>query len=320
MKNETDLSRRPTRLGALIPLILVSACGPAPDTDNMATPGLAGPAPTAAATIDAEGLRGVIEVIASDRYEGRGPASNGDLMTQRYLSDALDRMGLTPAGDDGSWLQPFDIVSVTTTSPPVWTFDRGAESLSLDHWEDFIAVSGTQADRSEINGAEVVFVGFGIQAPEYGWDDYKDTDVSGKVLLMLNNDPDWDPALFEGDRRLYYGRWTYKYEMAAELGAAGAIIIHTTPSAGYPYQVVQTSWSGAQYKLPAGEEPTAEVQAWVSEEAAAELVAFAGRELEDLVAAARSSTFAPVNLGISTSFRLENAISRVENSQCRRPA
>ncbi len=302
------------RLGLVTATALVSACGPAPDTDPSVSSESVDTTVAAATAIDADGLRSVIEVLASDSYEGRGPATSGDLMTQSYLSDTLDRLGLVPAGDDGSWLQPFDIVSVTTSSPQTWTFDRDADSLSLEHWEDFIAVSGTQADSAEINGAELVFVGYGIQAPEYNWDDYKGTDVSGKVLLMLNNDPDWDPTLFEGNRRLYYGRWTYKYEMAAALGAAGAIIIHTTPSAGYPYQVVQTSWSGAQYKLPAGQEPTTEIQAWVSEQAAAELVTFAGRDLEELVAAARSSAFEPIELGISTSLRLENALSRVETA------
>ncbi len=309
-----ELLQRFARPGMIVAAILVSACGPAPDSAMSTAVESADNPVTAANTIDEDGLRGVIEVLASDSYEGRGPATTGDLMTQRYLSDALDRMGLVPAGDDGSWLQPFDIVSITTTPPPTWTFNRGTDTLSLEHWDDYIAASGTQAERAGIDGAELVFVGFGIQAPEFNWDDYKGRDVSGKVLLMLNNDPDWDPALFEGNRRLYYGRWTYKYEIAAELGAAGAIIIHTTPSAGYPYQVVQTSWTGVQYKLPAGQEPTTEVQAWVSEQAAAELVAFAGRSLDELVAAARSSEFEPVELGISTSLRLQNALSRVETA------
>ena len=127
--------------------------------------------------------------------------------------------------------------------------------------------------RAEIAGAEVVFVGYGIQAPEYDWDDFKGADLRGKVLLMLNNDPDWDPALFAGKTRLYYGRWTYKYESAARQGAAGAIIIHTRDSAGYPWQVVRTSWTGEQFELPAGDEPRIEVAGWVTEDAARRLVA-----------------------------------------------
>ena len=113
-----------------------------------------------------------------------------------------------------------------------------------------------------------MFVGYGIEAPEYKWDDFKGVDLKGKVLLMLNNDPDWDPKLFAGKTRLYYGRWTYKYESAARQGAAGAIIIHTTPSAGYPWQVVQTSWSGEQFELPAEGEPRIQLKGWVTEDAA----------------------------------------------------
>ena len=302
------------RLGIVTASAVVSACNPAPDERPASAADSGAAISGAARSIDAVGLRSVIEELASDRYEGRGPATEGDLLTQRYLSDALDRMGMLPAGDNDSWLQPFDIVSVTTMAPSTWVFERGADSLALAHWDDYIAVSGTQADRAEIEDAELVFVGYGIQAPEYDWDDFKGTDVRGKVLLMLNNDPDWDPALFEGNRRLYYGRWTYKYEMAAALGAAGAIIIHTTPSAGYPFQVVQTSWSGAQYQLPAGSEATTDIQAWVSEQAAAELVALSGRDLETLVSAARSPTFEPIALGISTSLQLENSLSRVETA------
>jgi Zn-dependent M28 family amino/carboxypeptidase len=149
-----------------------------------------------------------------------------------------------------------------------------------------------------------VFVGHGITAPEYGWDDYKGADLTGKILVMLNNDPDWDPTLFEGDTRLYYGRWSYKYEEAARRGAAAAIIVHTQPSAGYPWQVVQTSWGGEQFELPAGNEPRLQARAWLTEEATARLLAFSGHDLSGLVEQARSPAFAPVPLGLHTSITL----------------
>ena len=120
-----------------------------------------------------------------------------------------------------------------------------------------------------MDDAELVFVGYGIQAPEYQWDDFKGVNLAGKILVMMNNDPDWDPNLFAGKRRLYYGRWDYKYESAARQGAAGAIIIHTTPSAGYPWQVVQSSWGGEQFELPAGNEPRLRVKAWATEDGGA---------------------------------------------------
>ena len=268
----------------------------------------------AAGMIDARRLQQTVAVLAGDDFEGRGPASAGDLKTQNHLSMALDRMGYSPGGEDGTWLQPFDIVSVTATPPETWDFSTNTGTLALSYWDDFVAASGVQAPNAIISDAEVVFVGYGIRAPEYDWDDYKELDVSGKVLLMLNNDPDWDPELFAGNRRLYYGRWTYKYEIAAQLGAAGAIIIHTTPSAGYPFQVVQTSWSGAQYELPVDQEPAAVVEAWITEEAARQLISFAGLDLAQLVESARSPSFAPIDLGVTTSLHLENNLSRVRTA------
>src|SRR5215208_1931851 len=127
---------------------------------------------------------------------------------------------------------------------------------------------------------------------------------------MLNSDPDWDPKLFEGNRRLYYGRWTYKYESAARQGAAGAIIIHTDDSAGYPWQVVQTSWTGEQFELPAGSEPRLEVKSWVTEAAARQLVDLAGLDLDDLLQAARTRDFRPIHLGVTTSLRLRSQLRR----------
>ncbi len=146
-------------------------------------------------------------------------------------------------------------------APPTWRFEGQGAPVELARNTDFIAVSGQQAASAALDDAELVFVGYGIVAPEYDWNDFKDVDVRGKVLVMLNNDPDWDPQLFAGVERLYYGRWTYKYESAAAHGAAGAIIVHTTPSAGYGWNVVQSSWSGPQYELPAGGEPRTQVAA-----------------------------------------------------------
>jgi Zn-dependent M28 family amino/carboxypeptidase len=294
----------------LIAGVIVTACQSmilAPETEI----DVFGPdAVAAATTIDAQGLRNSISTLASDDFGGRGPASAGDQLTQEYLSAELARIGYAPAGANNSWLQPFDIVSVTTTTPDTWRFANQTKTLDLKAWDDFIAASGTQNAEGVIDVAELVFVGYGIKAPEYDWDDYKDTDVSGKLLLMLNNDPDWDPAIFEGDRRLYYGRWTYKYEMAARLGAAGAIIIHTTPSAGYPFQVVQTSWTGAQYKLPADGAATSALEAWVTEDAAAALVSLGGHNLAELIELARSRDFSPQSLGTTTSLQLDNTLSR----------
>lgn len=268
----------------------------------------------AAQQITADYLREQIARFSSDEFEGRGPATPGDERARQYLIEQLKQIGFAPGGPDGSWEQPFDVVGVTAQMPKQWTFAREGKKLAFNWWDDYIAGSGVQSESGAVKNAEVVFVGYGIQAPEYGWDDFKGQDLKGKVLLMLNNDPDWDPSLFAGNTRLYYGRWTYKYESAARQGAAGAIIIHTTPSAGYPFQVVQTSWSGEQVELPAQDEPRIQVKAWLTEEAAKELVAFAGNDLDKLVEAARSKDFAPVSLGVTTSLSFENKINRTSTA------
>jgi Zn-dependent M28 family amino/carboxypeptidase len=169
-----------------------------------------------------------------------------------------------------------------------------------------------QADKAEVKDAELVFVGYGIQAPEYDWDDYKGADLKGKILVMMNNDPDWDPELFGGETRLWYGRWDYKYLSAARQGAVGAIIIHTQPSAGYPFQVVQTSWTGEQFELPAGDEPRNQIAAWVTEDTAKELIAMAGMDLDKLREAAYNRDFEPVPLGITTSISMDVELNRVQ--------
>ena len=259
-------------------------------------------------------LEAPIRFLASDALEGRGPATRGDELARLYLATQLESLGYQPAGPGGQWQQPFDVVGITASVPQSWTFSARGRSLDLKWWEDFIAASGVQEPQSSISDAEVVFVGYGIEAPEYRWNDFKGMDLKGKVLLMLNNDPEWDPDLFEGERRLYYGRWTYKYESAARQGAAGAIIIHTVPSAGYPWQVVQASWTGEQFELPAAGEPRLQVKGWVTEEAARRLVQLAGRNLDQLVKAARSRSFRPVPLGIRTSISFPNKISRVQTA------
>jgi Zn-dependent M28 family amino/carboxypeptidase len=255
-----------------------------------------------------------VRFLASDALEGRGPATRGDQLARLYLATELEGMGYEPGGPDGQWQQPLDIVGIKAAMPGLWSFQAPHSRVDLKWHDDYIAVSGLQSENVAINDAELVFVGYGIQAPEYQWDDYKGASLKGKVLVMLNNDPDWDPKLFAGKRRLYYGRWTYKYESAARQGAAGAIIIHTTPSAGYPWQVVQSSWGGEQFELPAESEARVPVKGWATEDAARRLFAAGGRNLDKLVAAARSRSFKPVPLGIRTSFEFTNKLSRVQTA------
>jgi Zn-dependent M28 family amino/carboxypeptidase len=256
-------------------------------------------------------LEAPVRFLASDALEGRAPGSRGDLIARQYLATQLESLGLQPAGVAGGWEQPFAVVAVKAQLPQQWRFQTAGQAVDLQYFTDFGGGSGVQAEVAQIDAAELVFVGFGIQAPEFSWDDFKGTDLKGKVLVMLNNDPDWDPALFAGNKRLYYGRWSYKYESGARQGAAAVIIIHTTPSAGYPWQVIQTSWSGEQLALPAGNEPRIQLKAWVTEPAMRRLLASSGHDLDQLTRAARERDFRPVPLGIKTSIQLRNQISRV---------
>ena len=295
------------------------AAGAAPDVaatspEVIAAAGGNPAADGAAQRITDEYMREIIAEISSDAYEGRGPGSAGDVKARKYLAKRMAELGIEPAGTDGGWEQPFDLVGVNASQPDTWTFAAGDDSLTLKQWDEFIVRSGVQETHAEIDDAEVVFVGYGIQAPEYEWDDFKGADLDGKVLLIMNNDPDWDPELFAGETRLWYGRWDYKYLTAAAQGAVGAIIIHTTPSAGYPFQVIQTSNTGEQFELPAGDEPQSQVKGWITEDAARALVALGGQDLDALREAAYNRDFEPVPLGITTSLAMDVAINRVQSA------
>ncbi len=268
----------------------------------------------ATARIDERALYDVVAELESDGYEGRRPGTPGDAAARSYLARALADMGFEPAGEVG-YEQPFSMVGVRASPPRSWAFrSPGGDERRLGHFDEFIAASGVQAPTAIVEDAELVFVGYGIRAPEEGWNDFEGADVRGKVLVMLNGDPDWDPGRFGGKARQFYGRWTYKFESAAREGAAGAILIHTTASAGYPWQVVQRSFSGPRFELPAGDEPRAQLRSWVTEDAARALCRLAGHDLDELVAAARSDEFRPVPLGLTTSIALENELSRAHTA------
>jgi hypothetical protein len=265
--------------------------------------------------ITAAGILADTKALSDDAMGGRGPGSPGDRKARAYLAKRLKAIGFEPGGPGGSWEQPFPIVGVTMEHPPLWKFSTASgESASFRWWDEFIGNSGVQAPKVSITNAEVVFVGYAIEAPEFKWDDFKGVDVAGKILLILNNDPDWDESLFAGKKRLYYGRWDYKYESAARHGAAGAIIVHTEPSAGYGWNVVQTSWSGTSFELPSRDERRVRLRSWMTEDAARRLVKTAGKSLDELVAAAKKREFKPVPLGITTSLAFNVKLENTETA------
>jgi Zn-dependent M28 family amino/carboxypeptidase len=265
----------------------------------------------AAQSITQDLLRSQIRFLASDLLEGRGTASRGDQLAEQYVATRFEGLGLKPGGPDGKWYQPVELVEVNGR-PETLVFSGNGKSLQLKLSTDFMAVDGRQAAKTAIENAEIVFVGYGIVAPEYRWDDYKGADLKGKVLLMMNNDPENDPNLFAGKTRLWYGRWDYKYESAAKTGAAGAIIIHTTHSAGYPWQVIQTSWAGSQFGLPQKGGDHLQLRGWTTDEASKQIVALGGKDLDALRAAAEKRDFMPVPLGISLSTAFTSTIRRTQ--------
>ncbi len=250
-------------------------------------------------------IRAHVRFLADDLLEGRGPGTRGDELAQRYIAAQFESLGLEPAASAGSWYQKVPLVGLTTQAPANVTFNSGSESLTLKRHDDYIVNNARPSDEVSLNDIELVFVGYGMQAPEFDWDDFKGVDVSGKILLFMNNDPSDDPQLFAGRRRLYYGRWDYKYAMAARQGAVGALILHTTPSAGYPYQVVQTSWTGEQLNLRGEQSDRLTMEGWLTEDAARQVVELAGKDLDDLRAAAERRDFRPVPLDTTMSISMK---------------
>jgi Zn-dependent M28 family amino/carboxypeptidase len=263
----------------------------------------------AASTIRDNRMRADVRFLSSDLLEGRGPGTRGDRLAREYLETRFEAIGLEPGAPGGGWEQELELIGVTAACPEVLRVSRGSASTDLRFRDDYVAFSGTQTPEARVDEAEVVFVGYGIVAPEHGWDDYKGTDLEGRVLLVLNNEPESDPRAFAGKKRLYYGRWEYKFEMAARQGAAGAILVHTDASAGYGWNVVRSSWAGEQLSLPAAPgEPVLPVKAWATEEASRRIARLGGHDLDALRAAAERRDFRPMPLGVRLSLTLRNEV------------
>jgi Zn-dependent M28 family amino/carboxypeptidase len=269
----------------------------------------------AANAVTPETLRAHTEFLADDLLEGRAPASRGSELAATYIAAQFRRLGLEPAGEDGTYFQSVPVVGKTVTNAPrLRVFGRGRR-LSFQYKNDFVGETDLEQASLAVRG-ELVFAGYGITAPEFDWDDFKDVNVEGKILLLLVNDPpapDEEPELFGGKALTYYGRWTYKYEEAARQGAAGAILIHTTESAGYPWKVVQSSWTGEQFSLERGPNspPPLPLKSWVSRETATKILGLVGETLEELQQVATRRDFQPIPLGITVSTQLRQKVRRI---------
>ena len=254
--------------------------------------GLSLAAQQAMAAVDPEKIRAHVKFLASDLLEGRGTGARGGDIAAEYIATQFALYGLKPAGDNGSYLQKVPMVGIATQEDTTFTLvpDKG-KPMDLRNRTDFVAMDETASTQDDVD-APIVWIGYGIDAPEFNWNDYKDVDVKGKVLLMMvNQPPSDDPKFFNGKALTYYGRWTYKFEEAARMGAAGVLLIHKTDMASYGWNVVRNSWSGERAYLRDDPAPKLKVASWIQLDVAQELARTCGMNLDEMMAAAQKHGF-----------------------------
>ncbi len=272
--------------------------------------------------IDEATLLARTRVLSSDEYEGRAPGTKGEDLAVNYIAGEFKKIGLAPGNTDGSYIQKVPLVGITAAPAPL-VLKKGSETVQLKWKDDVVAWTKHVAPEAGIDGSELVFVGYGVVAPEYNWDDYKGLDVTGKTLVMLVNDPpvpdpsnpdQLDPKTFGGKAMTYYGRWTYKYEIGAQKGAAGVLIVHETGPAGYPFAVVQGNL-GEKFDLvtPDKNMGRAAIEGWVTLDSAKNLFKMAGQDFEALKAQAATRDFKPVPLGVTASMTLHNRLRTIDS-------
>jgi len=296
-------------------LILLAACAGGDGVDRAQLE-------PALESITSEAMLASIRALASDQFEGRAPGTPGEDSTVAYLTAQFTALGLAPGNPDGSYVQGVELIGYTGSSTA--TVRAGGSPLAMRPNEDFVAVS--RHDTSEVNvvDSEIVFVGYGVEAPEYGWDDYKGVDVRGKTVLIMVGDPpirmasdstQLDSTMFRGKAMTYYGRWTYKYEKLSEKGAAAAIIIHQTGPAGYPWEVVSGSWGQENLDIPGPNAASrVPVEGWITEAKARELFLASGRDFDGVAHHATTKAFTPIPLvGATASWRVKNTIRRIQS-------
>lgn len=272
------------------------------------------PAHTFAGGINAADFGELVKTLASDEFEGRAPGSNGEELTVNYIRDQMQRIGLQPGNGD-SWFQEVPMTETTADPGTVLKIQQGGANRDLVFGTDMVIGTRSGQPEIKIDNSELVFVGYGVDAPEQNWNDYTGQDWKGKTVVMFVNDPGFhtdDAKLFDGKRMTYYGRWTYKFEEAARKGAAAALIVHDSAGASYGWDVVKNSWGGAQYDLPAAEDsqPRLQAQGWLSAEAARKLFADAGLDLDKAYKDASKRGFKPAPLNASLSLDLKSTIAQ----------
>ena len=273
--------------------------------------------------INADGVMTHIKTLSSDLYEGRGPGTPGENFAIAYIADQFKQMGLAPGNTDGKFFQDVPLVGLTTKQDAEMKIKAGSKDLKLKFGEDFVARTVRITEKTGFD-ADMVFVGYGVEAPEYGWDDYKGMDVRGKVLIMLVNDPavpdpknpsKLDEKMFKGRAMTYYGRWTYKFEVAARKGAAGVLVVHETGPAGYPWSVPKGSFTIENFDLVAKDKNLSRVQVegWISNDRARELFGVVGMNFDAMKKAAVRKDFKPVALQAHAKLELDQKIRLIQS-------
>jgi Zn-dependent M28 family amino/carboxypeptidase len=278
---------------------------------------------TALQSLSGERMLQHIRVLSSDEFEGRAPGSPGEELTVHYIEEQFRALGLVPGNPDGTFLQAVPLVGITPDPKMRLSLRGHGRALTPKYQDDYVAQTRRVVESSALD-AELIFAGYGVQAPEFQWDDFKGMDVKGKALVVLVNDPpvprpndpeQLDDATFGGKAMTYYGRWTYKFEKAAELGAAACFIVHQTEPAGYGWDVVRNSWSGEQFSLstPDKNMNRAAVEGWLSLRTAQDLFAAAGLDFEKLATQAKTREFSPVPLGMRAQIMLQTKLRDVSS-------
>jgi Zn-dependent M28 family amino/carboxypeptidase len=312
--------RRSVLVGAIAALSLLASAdgGAAPAPASAKREGvsvrLPGAAFAAMQTINPDHIRWHVRYLSHDLLEGRGTGQRGGDIAAEYIATQFAEYGLKPAGDNGSYLQKVPLVGITTLPDTQFSLvPKQGAAMNLKPLDEYVAYDQTQQAQSDVD-ADIVYVGYGIEAPEYNWDDYKGLDVRGKVLLVLVNEPPSDDLrFFKGKALTYYGRWTYKYEEAARKGAVGVILIHKEDMASYPWEVVRNSNSGEKSYLKL-EGPVLKVASWIQLEVARKLAASSGMDLDKMMADARSRDFHPVNLGAKLKAHVVSNVRHFESN------
>ena len=310
----TPLSTATSLVAAALVLAACNKPADAPESTATAPASPAAPDHAFDPAITVDDFRAHVRTLASDEFAGRAPGSIGEEKTVEYLTAQFQRMGLKPGNGD-SYLQTVDMVETTADESTTLELDVNGTPRSLAFGTEMMIGTRTGQPQVDINGSELVFVGYGVNAPELGWNDYDGIDVKGKTVVMFVNDPGFhtkDAELFEGNRMTYYGRWTYKYEEAARQGAAAALIIHDDAGASYGWDVVKNSWSGPQFDLAVKDdpEPRLPAQGWITGDVARDLLGDLGHDLDDLYAAANKPGFKAIPLDASLSLSLKSTTSQ----------